>query len=429
MNAKKVNWKKLDTASNIFLAARSAVDSKVFRLSAAFYEEIDKDILQTALDKAYENFSLYHYVLRGGMFWHYLEESTLRPVIEEETDPPCSKIYDPDMRELLFRVSYHKKRLNLEVFHALSDGAGAIKFFELILYFYCKMKYPNEASSIEEPKAESDEDLMRDGFDSHFAHFENNKSLFGQKIGDATGTGKTPHVYHAHGTKTPDLRMKVLEVLTDSKEMLKLSKSFGVSLTVFLTSLFLYSVYLNAPRRERLTISASVPVNLRKKFPTESARNFFSTMIVSYTFLGNEKIEDVAASIKTQFEENTKPETLRAKQQSILLYERNKIVKLIPRVMKDFGLRIINAHANKKITVSASNVGTIFINPELEKFIHHISYLVAAVRPQFVACTFGGILSIGFTDPFQETAIYKNFVRFLTDRGIKIELYSNNIKD
>lgn len=34
-------WVRLDNASNIFLAAMSSVDSKVFRLSAEMAEEVD----------------------------------------------------------------------------------------------------------------------------------------------------------------------------------------------------------------------------------------------------------------------------------------------------------------------------------------------------------------------------------------------------
>ena len=34
-------WVRLDNASNIFLAAMSSVDSKVFRLSAQLFDDVD----------------------------------------------------------------------------------------------------------------------------------------------------------------------------------------------------------------------------------------------------------------------------------------------------------------------------------------------------------------------------------------------------
>ena len=42
-------WVRLDNASNIFLAARSDVDTKVFRMGAELDHEVDPVLLQEAL--------------------------------------------------------------------------------------------------------------------------------------------------------------------------------------------------------------------------------------------------------------------------------------------------------------------------------------------------------------------------------------------
>ena len=67
-------WVKLDYASNIFLAAMTHRDTKVFRLSAEVTEMVDPELLQAALEKVYDQYRLYHSVLRRGFFWYYLEE-------------------------------------------------------------------------------------------------------------------------------------------------------------------------------------------------------------------------------------------------------------------------------------------------------------------------------------------------------------------
>ena len=79
-------WVRLDNASNIFLAARSDVDTKVFRMGAELDHEVDPVLLQEALDATFERFPLYHAVLRRGVFWYYLQDSDLRPVVERETE-------------------------------------------------------------------------------------------------------------------------------------------------------------------------------------------------------------------------------------------------------------------------------------------------------------------------------------------------------
>ena len=56
-------WVRLDNASNIFLAARSETDPKVFRVSADMDHQVDPVLLQSALDTTYDRYHLYLLVL------------------------------------------------------------------------------------------------------------------------------------------------------------------------------------------------------------------------------------------------------------------------------------------------------------------------------------------------------------------------------
>lgn len=62
------NWIRLDNASNIFVAARNDTDTKVFRLTAVMKEQIKENFLQQALIKTYNEYPLFHNVLRRGFF-------------------------------------------------------------------------------------------------------------------------------------------------------------------------------------------------------------------------------------------------------------------------------------------------------------------------------------------------------------------------
>ena len=139
---KRNNWVRLDNASNIFLAAMSNRDSKVFRFSAEVTKTVDPDLLQQALNKVYEDYKLYHSVLRRGVFWYYLEESDLKPTVRLDINPTCEPLYHFDRRELLFRVVYWKKRISIEVFHVLSDGTGAMWFLQDLLAEYLRLLHP-----------------------------------------------------------------------------------------------------------------------------------------------------------------------------------------------------------------------------------------------------------------------------------------------
>ena len=135
-------WVRLDNASNIFLAARSDADPKVFRISAEMDHEVDPQLLQEALDATYDRYRLYHAVLRSGVFWYYLQDSDLRPLVTAEELPTCAPIYQADRRTLLFRVMHHRRRISLEVFHALSDGTGASWFLSDLVTAYVGLRHP-----------------------------------------------------------------------------------------------------------------------------------------------------------------------------------------------------------------------------------------------------------------------------------------------
>ena len=125
---RETSWRRLDNAAKIFPPNSNKRDTKVFRFSCRLYEEVKPDILQQALDQTMHTFPLYASIMRKGLFWYYLEKSEIRAVVKEESKSPCSRIYNENIKNLLFEVTYYKKKINLDVHHALKDGVGALQF-------------------------------------------------------------------------------------------------------------------------------------------------------------------------------------------------------------------------------------------------------------------------------------------------------------
>ncbi|QGN34440.1 hypothetical protein [Microlunatus sp. Gsoil 973] len=135
-------WVRPDNASNIFLGGRSPVEPKVFRISADLDHDVSPLLLQKALDETFGRYRLCHVVLRSGIFWCYLQDSDPRGFVAPEDQRTCAPIYGVDRRNLLFRVVHHRRRVSPEVFHAFSDGTGALWFlFDLVLA-YRQLRYP-----------------------------------------------------------------------------------------------------------------------------------------------------------------------------------------------------------------------------------------------------------------------------------------------
>ncbi|NLM06797.1 MAG: hypothetical protein GX219_07755 [Tissierellia bacterium] len=422
----KKRWIKMDNASKIFMATNNSRDTKVFRLSADLYEDVKPDVLKEAVRIAYDNFPLYRYIIRRGFFWYYLEESDLVPEVKEDDEPPCAGIYGYEKKILLFKVRYYRKRISLDVFHALSDGTGAVWFLETILFHYFKLLYPEEFKGEVSPSDKgSIDELLYNSFDKHFQD-EDLTAMPNLNINKAVGGNEK--AYRVKGTQTPDKRMRVIEASMKVKDVLEISKSYGVSLTVLVTALFMIATYEDGPRYNGLLISASVPINLRQFFKSNSARNFFATMIVSYRFSKEGyDMDDLLQSIKSQFEENIDYESLLLRQKQLVGYERNLLVKLIPRPLKNIFLNLINMSSNKKISIATSNLGIIKFNDKIERYVENLFLETSAVRPQFVCLSFKENLTFGFTSPFIETEIPKNFIRFLTDRGVEVVVSANRV--
>ena len=137
-------WRKLDNAALAFPLVTGKNDSRVFRFYCQLKEEVDPDILQKALDQTMEKYPLFKAVLRKGLFWFYLERRDIQAVVKPEKKPPCSQLYIPDQKSLLFRVSYHRNRINFEVYHALTDGTGAMNFVTELVQDYLILAHPED---------------------------------------------------------------------------------------------------------------------------------------------------------------------------------------------------------------------------------------------------------------------------------------------
>ena len=82
-------WRKLDNAAIAFPLVTGRNDSRVFRFYCQLKEDVNPDILQSALDQTMEKYPLFQAVLRKGLFWFYLESREIKALVKPERKPPC----------------------------------------------------------------------------------------------------------------------------------------------------------------------------------------------------------------------------------------------------------------------------------------------------------------------------------------------------
>ncbi|MFC7621458.1 alcohol acetyltransferase [Microlunatus sp. GCM10028923] len=444
-------WVRLDNASNIFLAARTDADPKVFRISAELDHDVDPVVLQAALDATYDRYRLYHAVLRRGVFWYYLQDSDLRPQVTADEQYTCAPIYRADRRNLLFRVMHHRQRIVLELFHALSDGIGALWFLSDLVTAYVQLRV-REPSAADESSAggspdplevidrsgEDDAEWQRALVPDSFAHyFRQNRSRGGVEAGPMSsgepvkGRPAGSRVHRVHGTRTPDNRPRLVEFTMPVAEVLTLARAEGVSLTMYLTGLLFESIRLSSGGLGRSrTLTASVPVNLRQFFPSQSPRNFFATTRVEHTYgEGADDLGTVCRQLDDQFRRKVTRESLDRKLRRFSRFERMPVLRIVPRPLKDVILGLINRGSNRGLTVAVSNLGRVSLPEPAGAHVGRMLFHVSAVRPQVGIMSHAGLLTVSFTSPFVETGHVREFARRLAADGVEVTVAAARVTE
>lgn len=404
-------WYKLENAAKIFPPSANKKDTKVFRFYVELKEYVDPKMLNKALTETLKEFPLFRSTLKKGFFWYYLEKSNLVPVVEEENKMPCEELKDG----LLFKVTYYKKRINIEVNHALTDGTGTLSFLQVLIKNYETYKHNVSKDLIVDNVSIIDREV-----DSYVKYYKKVKLV--QKKED-------PFAYKIKGKIYPENGLKVIELVMATKDVLKLSKEKGRTITEYLTAILLKSVSETMSYKDKKKpVVIQVPVNLRNYFPSNTARNFFNVINISYKFDNeDESMENILDSVSKQFKNKLTKEELTKSMNSFANFEKIFLIRLIPIFIKDIVLKCIHHFLAYYKTLSFSNIGIINVPEELEKNINMFGVFTSTDSISSCMCSYKDKLVITFTSHFIDHEIQKNFVRFLTEENIEITVNTNII--
>ena len=404
----KRKWFKLDNAAKIFPPVSNKKDPKVFRFVCVLKENIDKDILQESVNEALNFFPNFRSILKKGFFWHYLETTDFNPIIKEEKKDICSPIYNKKKKKLLFRVNYYKNRINLEVYHALTDGTGALEFLKTIVHIYISKKY-----NIEEFNFDYDASLNEKSSDSFnkYYKFQLNK------------IEKSNKVYQIKGDKLNKIR--VINGCMNTKDLIDLAHKYNTTLTGLIVSIYILAIKENMNLKdENNYICIDIPVNLRKYFKSQTARNFFSVIKLKYN--GSDNLEDIIKYVDKNLKKELKKDNLFKTMNKYATFEHNFLIRLIPLFVKNFILKIIIKFV--KTTSTVTNLGIIKVDDSIKDYIDSFEVYVSTDKMQISMCSYLDKLNIAFTSMFDNMDIIKCFYRKLSSFGIDIIITSNEIE-
>ena len=207
-------WYRLDNVGKFYSSQAGSSAQTVFRYAATMQDDVDPAALQHALEKTAGVFPNFNVCLRSGMFWHYLEQSAQVPVVQQENLPICYGLH-VHAKSVLFRVSYHAARINLEVSHIVSDGRGSLSFFKALLHAYIEERYGVKGVPAEYDG--SDHQKSENSFDKYFER-------------DKAAATRAPKVYRLKGWRD-EADPTFFEYHLPAKRVLALARSWDVGVT------------------------------------------------------------------------------------------------------------------------------------------------------------------------------------------------------
>lgn len=408
------SWRRLDNTAKIFSLSVDD-DMSVFRFSALLKDKIDIDLLKRAVIKALEDYPMYRVKLGTGLFWNYLDFNNRGPVVEEEDDIPCANINFRKNNNYLFKVTYYKNKINIDFFHVLTDATGAIVFFKSLIYHYLDLKYNLK----HEEKTNLDfgtKDQYLKYFDKNYSRGSDLKKAY---IIPGKVDMKVNNTYH---------------YTVDIKDFKKVCKKEKMTITEYLTAIYIYALYeayyKKNPNNKELSVS--IPINLRKHYNDETLSNFFTyTNIVSnFKDKDNVNFEDVLVQVKKEYLNKLNSEKIKEYLARDVKLGMNLSIRLVPLFIKRAFIKFLGSLVTNSATSRLSNIGIIDFENKYKKYIDNIFVLVLPNKVQKIKCTvcsYDDNLNITINSNINDLNFENIFYDLLNDKVKDISVNSNNI--
>lgn len=419
-------WFRLDNAAIIFSLVSSSRIPALFRLSATLKEPINVNLLQTALNRTIVRFPYFRVNLRPGLFWYYLRKLKTFPRVEADSKYPCKELRVRKRGTFPLRVRAFKNRIAVEFHHSITDGTGGIIFLKTLVVEYLKLRGV-EVSKIEGAFDISDE--------PNFEEYEDSYKKFYDK--DLPSIKLPPKAFRLPYKLEKEGVYHVTTGIIPVKEFIKKAKEYNVTVTEFLVAIYLdslqeiqFNLLKNKSKRKLKPIRVSIPINLRRIYPSKTMRNFslfvtpgIDPRLGKFTF--NEIVKEVYHFMRTELNDKYISQSIRQNVRA----ELNPILRIMPLFVKKlFGRLIYMSYGEKRYSGSLSNLGLVKLPSEIEEHIEDFQFLPGTNPTRKVSCgvvSFKDKMYINFGNVSDCKELEKTFFRKIVKMGIPVKVESN----
>ena len=416
-----LRWDKLDNTAIIFPVIAGEGMTNTYRISVELDENINPELLQEALDIVLPKFNVFNVRLRMGVFWYYFEENNKpAPRVREEVLFPCRYIQPNKNNSYLFNVTYYKSRINLEVFHVLTDGMGGMNFARELTYQYLRLTHPELKNEVEDKLSDATSLNLEDSFEKNYKKGKKRKFT-------------TERAYLIKLKKLPKGEFGVMHGLINIPELKVVTKNYGVSINEYLVAVFAWATYIQCLHKEpsKKPIRIAVPVNLRPYFNSNTTKNFFT--MVSAEFRPTEKeytFEEVLAIIQQSLKSQIQKENLEELFSATVSNQKNKFLRMVPLVIKNLVMRFVYNRSALANTTTITNVGFVKLDPIYEPHVKMFRSFIAMSKGQSLkGCinSYQDTLVFTFSSIFSDTSVQREFFRKIAEDGVTVQIETNGV--
>lgn len=416
-----LKWDKLDNTAHLFPVIAGESMSNVYRISVTLEEEVDPELLQEALERVLPWFDGFRVRLRKGIFWYYFEENKKpAPRIHEENNYPNQYISPNKNRSYLFRVTYYRRRINLEVFHVLTDGMGGINFLRELTYQYLRLSHPALMEQVPDTLC-SDTSLNRE--DSFLKHYKKSHAR----------PYKTKRAYQIKGEKLEALELGLIHGYMPIAALKAVSKSAGASINEYLVAVFIWSVYQECMHggTDRRPVSVAVPVNLRPYYHSNTTKNFF--VMVSAVFEAVEENYTFAEILKITVD-SLRSQITSEHLDALLAYnasnEKNLMLRMVPLFVKNIAIKSVYQTSALANSTTITNIGNIKVREEYQPYIKQFHAFLSMSKGQNIKgciCSYRDELVFSFSSVLEDVSVQKRFFQKLASDGVAVVIETNGV--
>ncbi len=418
---REIRWDKLDNTAHLFPVIAGESMSNVYRISVTLTELINAQLLQQALDIVLPKFDGFNLRLRQGVFWYYFEENgKAAPKVREESAFPCRYIHSNRNNSYLFHVTYYRYRINLEVFHVLTDGMGGINFLKELTYQYLRLVYP-ELKGDKGDLLASSTSLNRE--DSFLKNYRKSSEKGYQ----------TKKAYLVKGEHLSPGEFGIMHGYMQVPELKEVCHRYGASINEYLVTVFIWSVYrecMHGMPSEK-PIRVAVPVNLRPYFNSITTKNFFAMVSAEFHPVDEEyTFEQVLEIVKNSLKQQINKENLERLFSYNVSNEKVLAARAVPLLFKNIAMRAVYTRSALANTSTITNIGNITVDEVYKPYVEMFHSCLAMSKGQHIKgniCSYGSTLVFSFSYDLADPSIQRGFFRKIAADGVNIEIESNGV--